>query len=132
MITTGRDLIDMWKVIISYVSYDHAGQPDKEGMRKVMSVIELLPPRAVCTETYLVAGAYNNPEHAENLQAYLGTRFVRFLVAQVAVSQHITRNCFSFVPIQDFSSKWSDERLFDKYQLTNEEIAFIQGMIREM
>ena len=129
-ITTGREMIDKWKVIISYVSYDHAGQLDKEGMRKVMSVIELLPPKAVCTETYLVAGAFDNKEYAMNLQQYLGTQFVRFLIAQIAVSQHITRGCFAFVPIQDFSKPWTDKELYDKYCLSEEERSFIESLIR--
>lgn len=129
-ITTGQEMIDKWKVIISYVSYDHAGQLDKEGMRKVMSVIEILPPKAVCTETYLVAGAFENEEFAINLQQYLGTKFVRFLIAQIAVSQHITRSCFAFVPIQDFSKPWTDEELYDKYSLSEEERSFIESLIR--
>lgn len=132
LVEAGRDLIPKWKTIISYVSYDHAGQPDKDGMRKVMSVIEILPPNAVCTETYLVAGAFDSQEEAENLQGYLKTKFVRFLVAQIAVSQHITKGCFAFVPTQDFSKAWSDGDLYKKYNLSEEEIDFIETMIRPM
>lgn len=131
-VTVGSTMINKWKTIISYVSYDHAGQPDKDGMRKVMSVIEVLPPRSVCTETYLVAGAFDNETIAQNLKSYLSTKFVRFLVAQIAVSQHITKGCFAFVPIQDFSKPWTDEELYAKYGLTDEEIAFIESMIRPM
>ena len=131
-LTAGIDLVDKWKTIISYVSYDHAGQPDKDGMRKVMSVIEVLPPKSVCTETYLVAGAFDDETSAQNLKSYLSTRFVRFLVAQIAVSQHITRGCFAFVPVQDFSRAWTDEDLYDKYKLTEEEITFIESMIKSM
>ena len=131
-VSAGRDLIDKWKTIISYVSYDHAGQPDKDGMRKVMSVIEVLPPKSVCTETYLVAGTFDDETSAQNLKSYLSTRFVRFLVAQIAVSQHITRGCFAFVPVQDFSRSWTDEDLYDKYKLTEEEISFIESMIKPM
>ncbi len=131
-VSAGRDLIDKWKTIISYVSYDHAGQPDKDGMRKVMSVIEVLPPKSVCTETYLVAGTFDDETSAQNLKMYLSTRFVRFLVAQIAVSQHITRGCFAFVPVQDFSRSWTDEDLYDKYKLTEEEISFIESMIKAM
>ena len=132
LVEAGRDLIPKWKTIISYVSYDHAGQPDKDGMRKVMSVIEILPPNAVCTETYLVAGAFDSQEEAENLQGYLKTKFLRFLVAQIAVSQHITKGCFAFVPTQDFSKAWSDGDLYKKYNLSEEEIDFIETMIRPM
>ncbi len=132
MVTTGTDLINKWKTIISYVSYDHAGQSDKDGTRKVLSVIEVLPPKSICTETYLIAGAFDNETMAQNLKLYLSTKFVRFLVGQVAVSQHITRNCFSFVPVQDFSKSWTDKELYEKYSLTEEEIAFIESTIKPM
>ena len=71
-------------------------------------------------------------KEAENLRDYLSTKFVRFLVGQIAVSQHITKGCFSFVPIQDFSKPWTDEELYAKYGLTDEEIAFIESMIKPM
>lgn len=131
-VLAGHEMIDKWKTIISYVSYDHAGQPDKDGMRKVMSVIEILPPKHVCTETYLVAGVFDDEQAAINLKNYLSTKFVRFLVSQIAVSQHITKGCFSFVPQQDFSKSWTDEELYAKYGLTDDEIAFIESMIRPM
>jgi site-specific DNA-methyltransferase (adenine-specific) len=132
LVPSGKEMIGKWKVIISYVSYDHAGQPDKDGKRKVMSVIEILPPKTICTETYLVAGVFDNEAQAKNLKLYLETKFVRFLVSQIAVSQHITKNCFTFVPVQDFSKPWTDKELYKKYKLTKEEIAFIESMIRPM
>ena len=73
-----------------------------------------------------------NKIEAQNLLSYLKTRFVRFLIAQVAVSQHITRSCFAFVPIQDFSKPWTDAELYAKYGLDEEEIAFIESMIKPM
>lgn len=86
----GRALIDSWKVITSKVSYDHAGQPDKNGMRKVLSIVDILPPGTICTETYLVAGSFSDESQAKNLAAYLKTKFVRFLVSQLSFSQDIT------------------------------------------
>ena len=97
-----------------------------------MSVIEVLPPNSVCTETYLIAGAFECEKKAKNLQNYLKTKFVRFLVAQIALSQHITKNSFLFVPTQDFSKTWTDAELYAKYGLTEEEIAFIESMIKPM
>lgn len=132
LLKTGKNLLPKWKTIISYVSYDHAGQTDKDGMRKVMSVIEVLPPNTACTETYLIAGAFDTEDMAKNLQNYLRTRFVRFLVSLIAVSQHITKGCFSFVPVQDFRRSWTDDALYKKYGLNKEEIDFINGMIRPM
>ena len=130
MINVGCDMIDKWKTITSYASYDHAGQPDKDGMRKVMSIIEVLPPRSVCSEVYLVAGAFDSEREANNLRGYFRTKFVRFLVAQIAVTQHITKGCFAFVPVQDFTEEWTDTKLYAKYKLTEEEINFIESLIR--
>lgn len=129
---TGLNLIDQWKVMISYLSSEHAGQPDKSGQFKVLSTMEILPPKHICTETYLIAGSFDDEDSANNLLSYLKSKFVRFLVGQIAVSQHITKNCFSFVPIQDFSNPWTDEELYTKYGLTDEEIAFIESMIKPM
>ncbi|WP_158567864.1 hypothetical protein [Collinsella sp. AM17-1] len=59
---TGVEMIDKWKVIASYVSFDHAGRADKEGKRKVLSVMNILEPGTICTETYLVYGAYDSKD----------------------------------------------------------------------
>lgn len=131
-ITTGSEYIDKWKVMISYLSSEHAGQPDKNGQFKVLSTMEILPPKNICTETYLLTGWFDSEEEAKNQLGYLKTRFVRFLVGQIAVSQHITKGCFSFVPVQDFSKAWTDEELYEKYGLTQEEIDFIESMIKPM
>lgn len=131
-IKVGVEYIDKWKVMLSYLSAEHAGQPDKNGQFKVLSTMELLPPQHICTETYLLAGCYDTEEEATHLLSYLKTKFARFLVGQIAVSQHITKSCFSFVPTQDFSKTWTDEELYAKYGLTDEEIAFIESMIKPM
>lgn len=131
-IKTGIEYIDKWKVMISYLSAEHAGQPDKNGQFKVLSTMEILPPGYVCTETYLLAGCFDTENEAQNMLKYLKTKFVRFLVGQVAVSQHITKSCFNYVPIRDFSKSWIDEELFAKYNLTQEEIDFIESMIKPM
>ena len=129
-IQTGNELINKWKVIISYLSSEHAGQPDKNGMFRILSTMEILPPGTVCSETYLVAGSFDSHVNAINYQSYLRTKFVRFLIGQVAMSQHITRDSFKFVPTQDFNKPWTDEELYEKYGLNKEEIDFIENTIR--
>ena len=131
-ITTGSEIIDDYKVITSYVGYDHAGNPGKDGRRKVFSKIEILLPGTICTETYLVVGNYKSKKKALNLVSYMKTRFFRFLVSQFMYSHHITKESYSFVPIQDFSESWTDEKLYKKYGLTKEEIEFIESMVRPM
>lgn len=131
-ITVGRELIDKWKVITSYVGYDHAGNPGKDGKRRVFSKIDILPPGTICTETYLVVGSFDTEQEAKKLVAYMKTLFFRFLVAQCMYSHHITKEAYRLVPIQDFSQSWTDEKLFAKYAITDEEIKFIELMVRPM
>ncbi|MEY1640480.1 Eco57I restriction-modification methylase domain-containing protein [Tenuifilum osseticum] len=132
LITVGKDLIPLWKVITSKTSYDHAGQPDKEGKRRVFSTLEILKPNEICTESYIICGAFYTEKECKNLLSYLKTKFTRFLVSQLTFSQDITKDRFAFVPLQDFSEPWTDEKLYKKYGLTEEEIAFIESMIRPM
>lgn len=131
-ITVGRELIDKWKVITSYVGYDHAGNPGKDGKRRVFSKIDILPPGTICTETYLVVGSFDTKQEAKNLVAYMKTLFFRFLIAQCMYSHHITKEAYRLVPIQDFSQSWTDEKLYAKYGITDEEIKFIESMVRPM
>ena len=131
-VTSGHEMISKFKVLTSYVAYDHGGNPGKDGTRKVFSKIQIAPPGAVCTETYLVIGAFDTEEEAQSLVTYMKTRFFRFLVSLTMFSHHITKSGYQFVPIQDFSKPWTDEELYDKYELSQEEVDFIQSMIRPM
>lgn len=131
-IRAGHDIINKYKVYISAASYDHAGQPDKDGKRRILSIVDVLKPNEICTSTYIVVSAFSTSEGANNMVSYLKTKFTRFLLSQVCISQHISRDTFRFVPMQDFSKPWTDEELYAKYGLTDEEIAFIESMIKPM
>jgi hypothetical protein len=131
-ITVGEEWIDKWKVITSKVSYDHAGLPDANGFRRVFSIIDILPPGTICTETYLVVGAFDTEGPAKNLADYLRTRFVRFLVSQLSFSQDIFKEKFAFVPALSMRRKWTDETLYNRYEISDDEIAFIESKIRPM
>ena len=60
------------------------------------------------------------------------TNFFHFLIALRKNTQHATKIVYSFVPIQDFNEEWTDEKLYKKYGLTQDEIDFIESMIRPM
>ena len=60
------------------------------------------------------------------------TKFFRFLVLLKKNTQHATKAVYEYVPIQDFSKPWTDAELYTKYGLSDEEIAFIESMIRPM
>jgi len=132
LITVGSDLIDKWKVVTAYVGYDHAGNPGKDGKRRVFSKIDILPPGTICTETYLVIGAYDSLIESENLVAYMKTKFFRFLVSQFMYSHHITKDAYSFVPVLDMNTKWTDSMLQEKYKISETESTFIESKIKDM
>lgn len=131
-VTNNCDLIDKWKVVMSKASAEHAGQTDNEGRKKVVSRVEILGPNQICTETYLLLGTFNNECEARNLADYVKSSFFRFLLSTILLTQNIAKDKFQFVPLQDFSHPWTDEMLYKKYGLTDEEITFIESMIRPM
>ena len=131
-ITTGKDLIDKWKVFTSKSSSEHAGQVDKNGQRRVLSLSGVIPPGSVVTETYILLGAYDTEKEARNCFSYVVTRFFRFLIAVRSSAQDLARSAYQFVPIQDVSKTWTDQRLYEKYGLTDDEVAYIERLIRPM
>lgn len=131
-IRAGFETIEKYKVYISAASYDHAGQPDKDGKRRILSIVDILDPNVICTSTYIIVDIFTQKSNALNLVSYLKTKFVRFLLSQICISQHISRETFAFVPMQDFSKPWTDEELYKKYNLSQEEIDFIESMIKPM
>jgi site-specific DNA-methyltransferase (adenine-specific) len=131
-VQTNADLIYKWKVVMSKASAEHAGQTDQEGRKRIVSKVEVLGPGQICTETYLLLSTFNTEEEAINLKEYVKTRFFRFLLSTILLTQNIAKDKFQFVPFQDFSKPWTDEELYAKYGLTEEEIAFIESMIRPM
>lgn len=131
-ITTGKEMVDQWKVIISKAAAEHAGQSDKNGQRKMLTVIEVLPPGTVCSETYLVVDSFSEKTAAENLATYLRTKFARYLIWQATPTQNISKGCFAFVPTIDLEESSSDEELYERFQLTKESIQEIETKIKYM
>lgn len=141
-IVVNSDLLTSYKVIMSKTSAEHAGQADKNGRKKVISRVLVLPPRMVCTESYLLLKPFENENDASNMVAYLKTQFVRFLLSTILLTQNIAKDKFAFVPMQTFSSNsdidWSksiaeiDQQLYAKYGLSAAEINFIETTIKPM
>ena len=131
-VTQGLELIDKYKIMVSQTTSEHAGEPGKDGSFKLLSTVKMLSPGEICTFSYITIGALTSETEALNLKSYLETRFARFLVLQAVSSIHLSKDKFLFLPVQDFSKPWTDEKLYKKYGLTEEEIAFIESMVRPM
>ncbi len=99
---------------------------------KVIGSCQIIPSKTCCNGTFIVVGPFDNKEVCKNVKSYLYTKFVRFLVGMKKMTQDIKDQTFALVPLQDFTKPWTDEELYKKYNLTDEEIAFIESMIKPM
>ncbi len=126
IIKLNTDWINKYKVYISF-AYGMGDFP-----HQIINKPFLGEPNSCCTETYLHIGPFDSKKTAENVISYIKTKFFRFLVLQIKSTQNATRKVYQFVPLQDFNEPWTDEKLYKKYGLTQEEIDLIESMIRPM
>ena len=127
------ELIDKYKAPISMLvpCNGEVGIDPSKGYKAITTPrIEI--PGEVNTFSYLVLGAFDTEEEIKNYKQYLMCKFTRFMLRLTYSSMHIARANFVFVPDQDFMETWTDEKLYKKYELTEEEIAFIESTIRVM
>ena len=129
-ITKGTEMLSLWKVLIS-MGYGEGGE-GRDYPRMIIGKPIVASPNSACTETYIVIGAYETEQEAENLAAFLRSRFLRLLVGLRKNTQHITKDRFLFVPALPMSKKWTDKKLYKHFGLVEEEIAFIESMVRPM
>jgi site-specific DNA-methyltransferase (adenine-specific) len=133
LVKKNQELIDHFKVCIGYLNPDRAGVNNAaDGMVNVTTKVRLLEKNTVVTETYIIPYSSSDYNKVVNCTNYIRTKFVRFMIQLTLSSMHIAQKNFSFVPVQDFSESWTDKKLNAKYFLSEEEIAFIDSMIRPM
>ena len=121
----GKEYIDKWKVIIPEAI--GSGELGKDIIKPILA-----EPCSINTETYIMNGPYKSKEEAENVISYIGTKFFHLLLGLKKITQHATQKVYSLIPVQDFSQSWTDEMLYKKYGLDENEIAFIESTIRPM
>jgi site-specific DNA recombinase len=127
------ELIDKYKATISILvpCNGEVGIDPSKGYKAITTPrIEI--PGEVNTFSYLVLGAFDTEEEIKNYKQYLMCKFTRFMLRLTYSSMHIARANFVFVPDQDFTEEWTDEKLYKKYELAEDEIAFIESTIRVM
>ena len=127
------ELIDKYKATISILvpCNGEVGIDPSKGY-KAITTPRIEVPGEVNTFSYLVLGAFDTEAEIKNYKQYLMCKFTRFMLRLTYSSMHIARANFVFVPDQDFTEEWTDEKLYKKYELTEDEIAFIESTIRVM
>lgn len=120
-------LIDMWKVLTPEAGSD-GGQkiPDL-----VLGKPVIAPPESICTQSFL-AFWVDSEKEAESLKSYICTKFFRFLVSLRKLTQHALNSTYQWVPQQNWSENWTDEALYKKYDLTSEEVSYVEAVIKPM
>ncbi len=126
-VSKGHEMIPWHKVFIA-----KAGSGSDSFPHPILPKPFYGAPQTVCNESYLVIGPFTDKTECDNVISYISTKFFRFLVLLKKNSQNAARGVYQLVPIQDFSKPWTDEELYAKYGLTDEEIAFIESMIKPM
>lgn len=109
---------------------------------EILSMPILSDPMIGATETFLSIGAFEQKAEAEAALKYIKTKFARVLLGVLKTTQDITPEKWKCVPLQDFTHSsdidWStsiaeiDKQLYKKYNLTSEEIDFIETKVKEM
>ena len=129
-ISTGVELIDKWKI---YVCRAAPGTGNRDTYpHKILSTPFIGEPGSISSETYLCLGPFDSKSEAESALSYLSCRLTRFLILLHKPSQDTTRKVYTFVPIQDWTKRWTDEMLYAKYGISDDEIAFIEKLVRPM
>ncbi len=133
-----QKFLGKWKVFVSKAD-GAAGQLGNPVPARIIGKTVLGDPMTICTETFLAIGPFINENEANNVSKYTETKFFRFLVGTRKL-KNMTQDTYSFVPLQNFTETsdidWNkaisviDQQLYTKYHLTNEEITFIEKMIK--
>lgn len=126
-IRQNADLVDKYKIYISKAYGERGDFP-----YFVIGKPFIGERKTCCTETYLIVGANDELEVVKNIKTYMLTKFFRFFVLFKKNTQNAPKNVYQFVPMQDFTKSWTDEMLYNKYGLSQDEIEVIESMIKPM
>lgn len=130
-VTDTFNLLDKWKLLIPAAPI--AGQTDfsKPVGFYYEGNVRIAKPGECCTETWLVACAFDTLDEVISFKSYLFTKVVRFLLLQGVISQHVTKQNFLFVPdVGDYSRNYDDNYLIERWAITEDEWEFINSRIK--
>lgn len=137
----GIDILDCYKVFTSKGNGGAGLLTDGKPVA-IIGKAFIANPGMACTDSLIPFGKFGTRTEAESLQKYMSSKFLRFCVGILKVSQNLYQNVYAFVPLQDFTSEsdidWSksvaeiDQQLYAKYKLSDKEISFIESMIKPM
>jgi site-specific DNA-methyltransferase (adenine-specific) len=126
----GQDAASTWKVFTPEASDGRGTVGHRPAV--ILGRPIIAGPGEVCTNTYLSIGPFADRAAAESFVSYYKTKFFRFLVSLRKITQHASNFTYTWVPQQSWDRVWTDEELYEKYSLTEDEIAYIESDIKPM
>lgn len=123
-------LLDKYKVVTGAMT--PGGGVQKADKYTVINTPRIIEPNEVFSDYYYTLGVFNSLEEAINFESYIKTKFARILIQLLNNTTSFNANKFKYVPVQDWNMYWTDEKLYNKYELNNEEIEFIESLIKPM
>lgn len=127
LIRKNTGMLDAWKVLVPKAYGAGESFPHQILGKEIVA-----PPPSACTQTYLVVSPFATEESARSFASYYRTRLFRFLVSLRKITQDALRSTYSWVPQQSWNKMWTDEQLYEKYGIGEDEIEYINRMIRPM
>ena len=123
-------IFDKWKVFVGAAA---PGTGNKDTYpHRILSTPFIGEPGSISSWTYNFIGPFNSKTETESVLSYLSCRLTRLLILLHKPSQHTNRKVYTFVPIQDWTKPWTDEMLYEKYGISDDEIVFIEKLVRPM
>lgn len=132
-VTKNQEKVSSYKVSVGTLNPDRAGVNNaSDGKMNVTTKVRVLDPNVVVTETYIIVNTFEDKIQAYNFAKYLCTIFARFLISLTISSMHIVKDNFQFVPDMDYNREWSDQNLYEYFDLNCDEISYMESKIRPM
>jgi hypothetical protein len=132
---SGPESLAAYKVVLS-----KANGTGKLG--ETLSSPHVIPPQMAVTQSFITIGCFTNENDAVACLKYIKTKFARTLLGLLKITQDNPAKVWKHVPLQDFTSDsgidWTrsvaeiDHELYEKYELTPEDIDFIEAQIKPM
>lgn len=141
LIKKNVEIIDKWKI---FTSKGNGGAGILTEGKKVAILGKSFvgQPNSICTDSLIPIGCFDSETEAINLQKYMTTKFLRFMVGILKSSQNIYQVVYRFVPVLDFTNEsdidWDksiseiDKQIYAKFGLSDDEVQLIESLVKEM
>lgn len=127
LVLKNKNLIRKWKVVVP------AAVGGTKAVRDFLPVNQffIVEPGVALAETYIIIGTFDSKAESDKLLSFLKTSFCRYFIGLRKLTQHLSKECWTWVPQVDFSKTWDDQKLFNYFNLSKKEQDHIVKKVSE-